>query len=160
MREIPLINGGVTIVDDDDYEWLSRWRWNRWERRGNQYALCCSGHQRLPMHRLILAAPTGMEVDHINHDGLDNRRVNLRLCTRAQNQYNQRVQVRPKASRFKGVRRGYKGKWVAVITCQGAAEHLGSFEDEVDAAQAYDEAARRHFGQFAHTNLIAGKESG
>lgn len=107
------------------------------------------------MHRVITSAPPGMEVDHINGNGLDNRRGNLRVCTKSGNQRNQRVQSRAKTSVFKGVSRWKKNnRWAAFIKLGGRPTYLGSFKSEVDAALAYDAAARKHFGAFARTNFI------
>jgi hypothetical protein len=153
MREIPLTKGKVTIVDDADYEGLTQRRWHLLTpKRGGEYAMSSNG---TGMHRAITSAPPGMEVDHINGNGLDNRRGNLRVCTKSGNQRNQRVQSRAKTSVFKGVSRMRgRTRWVACIKLGGRDTRLGSFGNEVDAALAYDAAARKHFGEFARTNFI------
>jgi hypothetical protein len=138
------------MVDDADYEWLSQWKWYALcPKRGGIYAN--SGPHGL-MHRLIMSPPPGMEVDHVNGDGLDNRRGNLRICTKSGNQRNQRPQSRPQSSRFKGVHRNGRN-WGAQIKVNGHKMHLGTTRIEEEAARLYDQAARQHFGEFARTNF-------
>jgi hypothetical protein len=104
---------------------------------------------------LILNTPDGMETDHINHDGLDNRRVNLRSCTQAENQHNQQPRKKAKSSVFKGVCYSKNGdKWQSYITVNRKIINIGYFLSEIKAALAYDEAARKYYGEFAHTNFI------
>jgi len=104
------------------------------------------------MHRAILNAPPRMDVDHINGNGLNNTRENLRLCTRSQNMMNQRL--KGGTSRFRGVS-WLKGgaKWHAQVRANGKRLHLGLFTDETEAAMAYDAAARELFGDFARLNF-------
>jgi len=107
------------------------------------------------MHRLIMGV-TDRRVwtDHINHDGLDNRRANLRVCTNRQNQRNQRAQGVPKTSRYKGVWFSTREHcWTAQIAVGDNRIHLGYFTSEESAAVAYDNAARKYFGEFAQTNF-------
>jgi hypothetical protein len=157
MKKIPLTQGQVALVDDCDFERvvaLGSWYYNQGyavhgERRRGKY------HTTL-MHRLILGDPQG-DTDHANGNGLDNRRCNLRACSRSQNAKNQRPRNRPdKTSHFKGVG-WYKpyGKWRAKIMVDYRTIHLGYFASEEDAARAYDEAARKYHGQFARLNGIA-----
>lgn len=106
------------------------------------------------LHRMIMNAPPGIQVDHINGDPLDNRRCNLRLCTHAENQCNQHV-VRGR-SQFKGVTwHKQNRKWRARIVHHGKDIHLGLFDDEVEAARAYDAAACEFHGDFARLNFQA-----
>jgi len=149
MKKMPLTQGKFALVDDADYEWLSRWKWHAHEDHGNWYA----ERWRVRMHNEILPPPAGLEVDHKNHDGLDNRRINLRLGTHAQNGAN-RLPNKNHSSIFKGVtRRGGRGKWQAAIRVNGQRTHLGQFGDEQQAARAYDAAALAAFGEFARTNF-------
>jgi hypothetical protein len=153
MKVIPLTKGGVAVVDDGDFEWLSR---NSWYLSQNGYAMRSSAKDGvrfcLPMHRAITDAPSGMHVDHINGDKLDNRRENLRVCTPAQNQGNR---VAHAGRRFKGViyQQKIAPKVRAEIRRDGRARHLGCFSTEEEAARAYDRAAREQWGEFARLNF-------
>lgn len=106
------------------------------------------------MHRLILDVPKGAEVDHINGNGLDNRRRNLRICTRSENQWNRRLAPN-NTSGFKGVYR-FQGKWRAQIQSFGKKIHIGLYETRIEAARAYDEVAIKCHGDFAATNKRLG----
>lgn len=148
-RTIPLTKGKVTLVDTTDYEWLSLFKWHY----SNGYAVRRiyinkrrDGISR--MHREILNAPSEKQVDHINGDGLDNRRSNLRLCTRQEN-------ARNSAPRglFKGVEHTTEDRWCAYIKINGRKKHIGVFADQHTAALAYDHFARRYFGEFARPNF-------
>ena len=104
------------------------------------------------MHRLIMQAIDGQYVDHINGDGLDNRRENLRICTHAQNMQNQ-MPVRLGTSKYKGVSWDKVAKkWAAHINLDGKPKKLGRFVAEEDAAKAYDSAAIEHYGEYARPN--------
>lgn len=144
-------------VDANDAEMVSRYRWHPIVIK-KPYA---SGFvpdargvtRKLKMHQFLLGV-TGQdgEVDHINHDGLDNRRANLRVVTPGQNQANKRKYARESTSRFKGVSLAANGKWRAQLSVSRRKMFLGDFESEEDAARAYDAAAVHHFGEFAATN--------
>jgi hypothetical protein len=157
MTATILLAGGHTCkIDDADLPLVSQFKWRRLGRpskyQSRYYAICSNyGMSRLLMHRLIMGAPKGMVVDHINRDGLDNRRANLRVCTQSQNRANS---VKPPlcSSSFKGVKRWRDG-WTAQITVSGKKKHLGVFDAEVVAAQAYDNAAIQYFGEFARLNF-------
>ena len=114
-KEIPLTQGKVAIVDDADFDWLNQWKWH-YAAAG--YAARAAGGRKnrhiLYMHRLITDAPAEAHVDHRDHDGLNNRRNNLRIATPSQNRYNTRLSRG--SSKYKGVRYSTRGKmWVAVI---------------------------------------------
>ncbi len=106
------------------------------------------------MHRFILGNESE-HTDHINHNGLDNRKENLRACTRSQNLGNRLIQKH--SSRFKGVS-FYRptGKWAAYIGINKKKQHLGYFQKEEDAALEYDRNAKRVFGSFSRTNQEMG----
>lgn len=157
-KEIPLTRGLVTIVDDEDYEWLSQWKWFA-DTHG--YGIRNSGtrpsRSLVKMHRELLAAPRGTQVDHINGNRLDNRRENLRLCSNTENQRNL-TRLRPgKSSSHKGVS-WYKKtqKWRAQITFSQKVILIGYFATELEAARAYDAKAIELFGEFARTNEMLG----
>ena len=162
MKEILLSRGKVALVDDEDFEWLNQWKWSLSQLGTNRkyrsiyYAHRTqwykNGVQRdISMHRLILDAPKGLEVDHIDGNGLNNQRSNLRLCTRTQNARNARRRKNG-SSRFKGVCKTREGRWNARIYANGKRANLGVFKNEADAARAYDAAAAEAFGEFARLN--------
>lgn len=166
-RLIALSKHLVAIVDADDYEWLSQWKWfaTRLKSGNTYYAEQYwysegRGHKgKQAMHRVIMNPEPGYQVDHINGNGLDNRRVNLRICTPRQNSCN--VAPQPgKSSRFKGV--GWckrSKKWRARIRDNGKFKELGEYTDEMDAARAYDKAAREIQGEFAWLNFDNERET-
>jgi hypothetical protein len=105
-------------------------------------------------HRMIMDAPPGVEVDHISGDTCDYRHINLRLCTHAQNQQNQRKTKRATSSIYKGVYWNKdREKWLAQIVVNGKKKHLSYFQDEIAAACAYDAAAIELFQDFANLNF-------
>ncbi len=157
MKEIPLTQGYVALVDDEDYELVADRTWCPAPRDDRIYSINykrARGQRRTCtlMHRLILDAPRGVRVDHVNGNGLDNRRGNLRFATPGQNTTNART-LRG-LSFFKGVSwREERRRWRAYIEHEGRCHHLGYFEREEDAGHAYDEAARKHFGTYAALNF-------
>jgi hypothetical protein len=150
---IPLTQGKFAIVDAEDYDWLNQYNWCAGKNKGTFYAHRGSNGKTVLMHREIMRAPKGVVCDHRNHNRLDNRKSNLRLCTPAQNQYNKR----PKkgcASRYKGVAwRRDSEKWRAQIGYNHKKIHLGNFDHEIEAAMAYDDKAVELFGEFAYLNF-------
>lgn len=157
VRTIPLTRGYVATVDDEDYEQVSGHKWFAEVRPHAVYAKCMvrvnGAITTVYMHRVVVGAGPGEEVDHVNHDGLDNQRSNLRLCVGSQNQGNQRRR-QGASSRYKGVTRDkQKGKWRTQIQLNGARRRLGRFTDEIEAAKAYDEAALFQWGEFACLNF-------
>lgn len=177
MKTIPITKGQVALVDDEDYEKVSRWRWcavdtdtkhgTQWyaqrhfrdKSRRDEYGRARSAV--ILMHRAILGVPKGRHVDHINGDGLDNRRANLRVCTAQQNLWNQRWAARPDKP-YKGVRRdGTKRHpgWIAVVTRDRRRIRLGWFKSAEAAARAYDAMAALLFGEFACLNFPAQEPS-
>lgn len=160
MKTIPLTQGKVAIVDDRDYRWLSQYKWHAQKsgkRPGLYYAVrsaTINNHRKtIQMHREIMNPPDDLEIDHRNNNALDNRRLNMRTCTRAQNMANSRAQ-KGKSSAFKGVsfHKDYR-KWRVIITHLGKNLHLGFFRNQVRAAKAYDDKAKELFGEFAHPNF-------
>ena len=152
-KVIPLTQGKVAIVDPDDFERLKQYKWHATKCGRSYYAVRSANGKSIKMHRQITNAPKGLVVDHIDHNGLDNRRANLRLCTKQQNNCNTRS-FRHKTSKYKGVfkQKGLK-KFRALTRCNRKSIHIGMFESEIDAAKAYDKKARELFGEFAYLNF-------
>jgi len=157
---IPLRGKLFAVVDDEDIERICLFDW-RPVANGRGYYARTGGrvipsHHKL-LHRLILKVSHNEAVDHINGDGLDNRRCNLRVASASQNGANRGIPDVEKTSRFKGVHYNEAVKrWCARIGYQGTHIGLGAFDNELEAARAYDEAAKQHFGQFAMTNQMMG----
>lgn len=151
---IPLSYGSYAIVDTADLRILNLYRWcMNVTLQGKRYARRTQGRKTIYMHRALMNPPEGMEVDHINGNGLDNRRKNLRVCTKAEYQQNSKKRT-GKSSCFKGVCWDSSGrKWRSRITVKGRQLQIGQFESELEAAEAYDEEAFYYFGTFARTNF-------
>ncbi len=153
FRLIPLTQGQFAIVDAEDYDRLAQHKWCAVKGRDTFYAQRFKDGKIVGMHREIMRAPKGMMCDHRNHNGLDNRKSNLRLCTSAQNQYNKR----PKkgcTSRYKGVfLRSDCKRWRAKIGFNRKWIHIGDFDNQMEAAMAYDDKAIELFGEFAWLNF-------
>jgi hypothetical protein len=150
---IPLTQAKFAIVDAQDYEWLNRYNWHAKKHKNTSYAETQKKGKLIKMHRLITSAPPHLLVDHRDHNGLNNRKGNLRLCTNQQNVYNRRP--RPGGtSKYKGVYWHKKSKkYTAAISANGKRYYLGYFDDEIEAAVAYDIKAMVLFGEFAYFNF-------
>jgi len=160
-KTIPLTQGKVTLVDDEDFEWLNQWKW--YHDKGYAARETASRgkpqRKRIAMHRLIVDPPPGMETDHRNGDGLDNRRCNLRTCTHKQNSANSGKSASA-SSRYKGVSwHRQNRKWQSFIGVNGRRKYLGCFRSEEQAARAYNRAALILFGEFARLNSIPSPEA-
>ena len=160
-RKIPLTQGKYAIVDPEDYKKLAKYKWyaKKCERRfyAERWGEKKQGSKTkgdLKMHREIMGDAEGKVIDHINHNGLDNRKANLRFATTQQNTWNKRKQKGDYSSKYKGVHwvKSEK-KWRAVITCNKKVIYIGRFDDEEAAARAYDEKAKELFGEYASLNL-------
>lgn len=151
VKHIPLTQGLVALVVDDDYEELSRHKWCAHRNGRTTYAKTRVGSKNIKMHRFLF--PEWRAIDHRDGDGLNNQRVNLREATPQQNSRNMRK--RPGgASQYTGVIWDRQtSKWRARIRNDGKLKHLGSFDNEADAARAYDRAAIERDPEFHRLNL-------
>lgn len=161
MRTIKLVNSNcAALVDDDLFDYLSGFTWWEHTTRGcNLHAQTKINGVNISMHQLILPVPNSkLEVDHKNGNGLDNQRINLRIVTRSQNNMNRFKQFSATTSKYKGVSWFKRDKcWRAYIVCKNVQMHLGYFKIEEEAARAYNEAAMKHFGEFARLNEFESK---
>jgi len=156
VKEIPLTHGCVALVDDEDYERVNQYKWcvtnSKTLPREKWYAKRCEGNRTYFMHRFILDIKKGEMVDHINGNGLDNRRCNLRIINNSQNSMNRRKTLG--ISKYKGVSWDkINNKWVSHISFNYKCINLGRYINEEDAARAYDKAAKKYFGEYACINF-------
>lgn len=174
MKEISLTRGYIALVDDEDYSRLSIFKWQVIAGAKTFYAIRSTKYLKtekrrtIRMHREILGLyeHDGFEIDHINRNGLDNRKSNLRLCSRSQNQSNRSL-LNNNTSGFKGVnfhrgivRHFTKDRWDARIMYEGKSIYLGSYPDPHKAALAYDKAALKYFGGYAFLNFAESSNHG
>ncbi len=154
-RLIRLGPGQYAKVDPEDYESLSKYDWYLMKFKNTQYAVRIeNGFSIIHMHRQLMNPPKGMLVHHINHDGRDNRKENLRIVTYKQNAVNNKPKAGNCTSKYKGVYWSkYHGKWVAGLRHNRKKIHIGVFDDEVEAAKAYDAAAKKYHGEYAYLNF-------
>jgi len=159
-RKISLGEGKFTIVDPQDFYGFNIFNWCFEEDGWNIYAVRIEGdsvgnkrYKIVSLHRAIMNHPQGLLIDHRNNNGLDNRRANLRKATKSQNVCNRRKQANT-SSRFRGVSFDKRrGAWAVNITSQRKQKWIGYFDNEIDAAKAYDKAARKYHKEFAKLNF-------
>lgn len=154
---IPVHGGHFAEIDDDDFGLVSRLKWHVMKGQNTIYAVTNvrredGGYSTVPMHRMINKTPQGLHTDHIDGNGLNNRRANLRTATRTQNARN-RAPNKGSVSAFKGVHwNKRKRRWIASIRVDKKSIFLGQHRDEASAAEAYACAALQYFGEFARTS--------
>jgi hypothetical protein len=154
-RLIPLTRGYFAIVDDQDYEELSKHKWHANIKSNNRvYPIRYDAKlKRVAMHKDVLNHFDGSDVDHINGNTLDNRLCNLRICTRSQNTQNANKKSN-NTSGYKGVSwHSHTKKWQVQLCANGKYISVGYFDDKIEAAKAYDNAAIKYHGEFSRLNF-------
>jgi hypothetical protein len=149
---IPLTRGYTTIIDQDDFELLSIYKW-RYDASRAARGGCSVAAGRITMERELLQPPVDMIVDHINGNRLDNRRCNLRIVTRQENARNRKKPCLNCSSHYTGVSKHENGNWVAYHTHNGKRFHLGSYKNEEEAARARDQFIRDNNYTMAKLNF-------
>lgn len=168
MIKVVLSQGYEAMIDDEDYGLISKHKWHVSPgKAGNKYAGCGIWQKgknytkNVPMHRMIMnVTDPKIQVDHIDGNGLNNQRSNLRLATNQQNSFGSRKSFNKLySSKYKGVSFDKsREKWAAKIQINRKYKYLGRYETELEAAQAYNVAAVRHFGEYAKINDLSDNE--
>ena len=154
MKEIPLTQGQTAIIDEEDYSYISQYKW-RAGKNGNKLcairtALISGKRKTVRMHRIIADTPAGMQTDHINGNSMDNRKENLRICTNQQNSFNRKKPNKNNKLGIKGVQWVERiKKFRAQIRINDKTIHLGLFTVASNADNAYRKAEEKYFGEFA-----------
>jgi len=156
---IKLTRGFCCKIDDEDFDLVSKYKWASNINRRTVYAKTNIKDEfgkvkTISMHRLIMGNPINLQIDHINHNGLDNRKENLRICSSIENRFN--------CNSYKGSSSKYKGvswdknanKWSSKIRINKILKHLGCFKSEIEAARKYNTMASLHFGEYANLNNV------
>jgi hypothetical protein len=157
MKQILLTQGKVALIDDDDFEYINQWKW-RVAKCHNGAIYACRGtynpnFSMILMHRVIMQTPGSLVVDHIDHNGLNNQKTNLRNCTDSENRCHSYRKSNNKTG-FKGISWNQKNKrWYVEISVNHQRIYIGCFRVCADAVSAYDEAAKKYHGEFAQTNF-------
>lgn len=155
MKEIISTNGKVIQVSDEDFDFINQWKWYARKAKKTFYATRHNSSNKVYMHKVIMNTPEGYLTDHIDRNGLNNQRNNLRIVTVAQSNCN-KAGCRNTSSKYKGVtfRKACKNKWEAQIGINGKVISLGRFATELDAAKEYNNAALKYHKEFAYLNAL------
>lgn len=157
MKEILLSKGFAAIIDDDDFERVSKFKWYTRSNGGSKFYAATGtpgdSNKKIYLHRFILEAPSNLQVDHINGNTMDNRKENLRLCTIQENLRNKKASGQYKGAIYAGKGRDLAKPWSARISHEGKNLYLGYYATAEEAAKAYDKAAKELYGEFAQLNF-------
>jgi hypothetical protein len=159
MKEIQLTQGKVALVDDDLFEYLNQWKWCANNKNGKFYVVrnitvSKNKQNSIFMHRFIMKPDKGMVIDHLDGNPLNNQKNNLRICTHAENMRNSKISINNKSG-YKGVSyQEDRNNYRASIKFNNKKINIGDFIDPIDAARAYNAAALKYHGEFAHINKI------
>jgi hypothetical protein len=146
MKKIKLTRNKYALVDDEDYDELNQHKWYAHKTKNTSYVR--RRQKTIHMHRVIMNPPSHLHIDHIDGNGLNNQKENLRICTGTQNQGNSKIR-KDNTSDIKGVSwHKVNNKWVSHISINGKRKNLGYFSDKNEAKNAYTRAAKEHFGEF------------
>jgi len=148
MKEIKLTQGKVALVDDEDFDYLNQFKWHASKSRKTFYA-SRGKNPAIKMHRFIMKTKEGLQVDHIDHNGLNNQKNNLRNCTIHQNNMNKGMGEK---EYMRGIYKA-KNRFRSIITLNYKSYSIGFFKTEEEAARAYDQKAKEMFGEFANLNF-------
>lgn len=147
---LQIASGKEVLISEADFGLVSQFLWHVGAKG---YVMARLNGKKIYLHRLIMNTPNDMDTDHINRNKLDNRRENLRIATRSENNMNKKMQTN-NTSGYKGVGWNKQNQnWRAKIKVGDKHLNLGSFQDKILAAKAYDDAAKKYFGKYARTNF-------
>ncbi len=153
MTKISLGGGLFTIIDDSDFDKVSKYTW--YIGRGNYATTTTINVSGISLHRFIIKPPSDMVVDHIDGDRLDNRKSNLRVCTHSENLKNRIKHDRSGTSKYKGVTYNREcGKWISRIRVDNVKYGLGSYHNEIDATVSYNIGSVLLSPEFGSLNYI------
>ncbi len=157
VKKLVLFNGEIATVDDEDYSKILQYSWHM---NPDGYVKCIIRGRSVYIHQMLLGNKDGMEIDHVDHDRLNNSKSNLRFVTRSQNMANSLSHKDSVSSKYKGVilnKTSPVQNYQAKIMKDGKRFYLGTFKRQEDAALAYNKAAIRLFGEYACLNKIEGE---
>ena len=150
----PKFPNTFAMVDDEDFDFLNQWKWHPHKDHKWIYATRKKHKENFQIHRFILNASLNMLVDHLDGNGLNNQKENLRVCTKQQNCFNKKKMERANGSIYKGVYK-IRNKFISQIGFNYKTIVIGKFDTEIQAALAYNEAAKIYHGDFARLNKIS-----